>query len=64
MQILTGLLQTGGLSVLLIEHDMEVVFTLADTITVLHRGRVIADGSPGAIKADAEVRRAYLGGVE
>jgi len=44
VQILTGLLQTGGLSVLLIEHDMEVVFKLAHTIKVLHRGRVIADG--------------------
>jgi len=64
VQILKGLLQGGGLSVLLIEHDMEVVFTLADTITVLHRGRVIADGPPGAVKADAEVRRAYLGGAE
>src|SRR5262249_11097222 len=49
VQILKGLLQGGGLSVLLIEHDMEVVFTLADTITVLHRGRVIADGPPGAV---------------
>lgn len=64
MQILTGLLQTGGLSVLLIEHDMEVVFKLAHTIKVLHRGRVIADGAPNAVKADAEVRRAYLGGAE
>ena len=64
VQILKGLLQGGGLSVLLIEHDMEVVFTLADTITVLHRGRVIADGPPGAVKANAEVRRAYLGGAE
>jgi branched-chain amino acid transport system ATP-binding protein len=50
--------------VLLVEHDMEVVFKLADDITVLHRGRVIADGPPAAVKANAAVRSAYLGGSE
>ena len=40
---------------------MEVVFRLADFITVLHRGRVIADGSPAAVKESADVRSAYLG---
>src|SRR5205814_10710275 len=61
VQILKGMRQSGNLSVLLVEHDMEVVFKLADNITVLHRGRVIADGPPAAVKADVEVRRAYLG---
>ena len=61
VQILKGMLKAGGLSVLLVEHDMEVVFKLADYITVLHRGRVIADGPPAAVKANAEVRSAYLG---
>jgi branched-chain amino acid transport system ATP-binding protein len=61
VQILKSMLKQGGLSVLLVEHDMEVVFKLADNITVLHRGRVIADGAPAAVKADVEVRRAYLG---
>ena len=61
VQILKGMLKSGDLSVLLVEHDMEVVFKLADNITVLHRGRVIADGAPAAVRADAEVRRAYLG---
>jgi branched-chain amino acid transport system ATP-binding protein len=64
VQILKAMLRAGNLSVLLVEHDMEVVFKLADNITVLHRGRVIADGAPAAVKADAEVRRAYLGGSE
>ncbi len=64
VQILKDMLAAGDLSVLLVEHDMEVVFKLADNITVLHRGRVIADGSPAAVRANAEVRRAYLGGSE
>jgi branched-chain amino acid transport system ATP-binding protein len=61
VQILKAMLKSGGLSVLLVEHDMEVVFKLADNITVLHRGRVIADGPPAAVRANAQVRSAYLG---
>jgi branched-chain amino acid transport system ATP-binding protein len=64
VQILKQLLAAGDLSVLLVEHDMEVVFKLADHITVLHRGRVIADGPPAAVRADQGVRSAYLGGAE
>ena len=64
VQILKDMLTEGDLSVLLVEHDMEVVFKLADNITVLHRGRVIADGSPAAVRASAEVRSAYLGGAQ
>jgi len=62
--ILREMLGAGGLTVILVEHDMEVVFRLADNITVLHRGRVIADGAPDAVKANAEVQSAYLGGLE
>lgn len=64
VQTLKDLLRGGNLSVLLVEHDMEVVFKLADNITVLHRGRVIADGPPAQVRANADVRRAYLGGTE
>jgi branched-chain amino acid transport system ATP-binding protein len=52
------------LTILLIEHDMEAVFALADRITVLVYGRIIASGSPEAIRGNAEVRQAYLGEQE
>jgi len=52
------------LTILIIEHDMSVVLTISDTITVLHQGRVIAQGSPEEIKADNQVQEAYLGGID
>jgi branched-chain amino acid transport system ATP-binding protein len=63
VRILRAMLAEGSLTVLLVEHDMEVVFGLADKITVLHRGRVIADGAPAAVKANTNVQNAYLGGL-
>ena len=62
VEVLARLFADGGLTVLLVEHDMEVVFRLARKITVLHRGAVIADGEPEAVKADPAVQSAYLGG--
>jgi branched-chain amino acid transport system ATP-binding protein len=52
------------LTILLIEHDMEAVFALADRISVLVYGRVIASGDPASIRANTEVRQAYLGEQE
>jgi branched-chain amino acid transport system ATP-binding protein len=47
--------------VLLVEHDMDAVFRLADRITVVVNGRVIATGKPDEIRSEPEVKRAYLG---
>ena len=49
------------LAILLIEHDMDVVFSVADRLTVLVNGRVLASGAPEAIRRDPRVREAYLG---
>lgn len=51
-------------TIVLIEHHMNVVMSISDKITVLHQGRIIAEGHPESIKENEEVRQAYLGGLK
>jgi len=52
---------TAGRTLIIIEHDMEVVFSLADTISVLHYGTILVSGKPDEIRNDQRVKDAYLG---
>ena len=59
IQLLAGL--KGTYTIILVEHDMDAVFSLADRLSVLVSGAVIATGAPDAIRSNAQVRAAYLG---
>ena len=61
MALVSGIARERGLALLFTEHDMDVVFAIAERITVLHQGRIVADGPPATVRADAEVQRVYLG---
>ena len=61
IRLIERIARERGLTLLFTEHDMEVVFSIAQRITVLHQGRVIADGTPAEVRRDPEVRRVYLG---
>jgi branched-chain amino acid transport system ATP-binding protein len=61
MALTEGIARRRRLTVLFTEHDMDVVFGISDRIMVLHQGRVIAEGRPAEVRADAQVQRVYLG---
>jgi branched-chain amino acid transport system ATP-binding protein len=61
IRLLQRIAAERGLTLLFTEHDMEVVFGIAEKIAVLHQGRKIAEGTPDEVRGDAEVRRVYLG---
>ena len=63
VELIRSLHRQTGTTFLLTEHDMEVVFAICRRIVVMHRGQVLADGTPEAIRANPDVRAAYLGGV-
>jgi len=64
LRLITRLNREHGLTVLFCEHDMEVVFSAAHRVVVMHQGRTIAAGTPEEIRQNPEVQRAYLGGEE
>ncbi len=51
------------ITLIMIEHDIDVALALADSVTVLHRGKIIFDGTPGDVRSDAQVREVYFGRV-
>lgn len=60
-RLLKDLTKRWGVTVLIVEHDMEVIFSICDRITVFNLGRILAEGSAAEIQANPEVVRAYLG---
>jgi len=61
--LIQGIQKAGNKTVMLVEHNMNVVMSVCDTITVMHQGRVLAEGTPSQIAANKEVQTAYLGGL-
>jgi len=60
-RMLRGLSERWKLTVMLVEHDMEVIFAICDRLTVLHLGEVLTEGDPESVRSNPEVVRAYLG---
>jgi branched-chain amino acid transport system ATP-binding protein len=61
VRVIQTLRREREVTILFTEHDMDLVFAMAERIVVLHQGRVVADGDPAAVRADREVQRIYLG---
>jgi branched-chain amino acid transport system ATP-binding protein len=63
IQLIRKVFQSGNKTVLLVEHNMNVVMSISDTITVIHQGQVLAEGAPAEIASNKVVQSAYLGGL-
>ncbi len=63
MELIQGIQKAGDKTVLLVEHNMNVVMSVSDFITVMHQGQVLAEGTPAEIAANEIVQSAYLGGL-
>ena len=64
VEVIREIAREQQLTILLVEHDMDVVFNLADRVSVLQFGQLIAEGSPAQVRANVEVQKAYLGALE
>lgn len=64
VSLIRDLIEEWGMTIFLVEHDMDVVFGVSDRVFILHQGVVIARGSPEEIRDDPAVREAYLGGED
>jgi branched-chain amino acid transport system ATP-binding protein len=63
MSLIRKLCEERGITILFTEHDMAVVFGIAKRISVLHQGRLIADGTPQEVRESEDVQKVYLGGT-
>ena len=63
MNLIQGIQESGQKTLMLVEHNMNVVMSVSDVITVMHQGRVLAEGTPAEIAANEAVQSAYLGGL-
>ncbi len=63
MRLIQTVQAAGNKTVILVEHNMNVVMSASDAITVMHQGAILAEGTPAEISADARVQQAYLGGL-
>lgn len=63
IELIQGIHQAGNKTVVLVEHNMNVVMRISDVITVMHMGEVLAEGTPAEIALDKAVQTAYLGGL-
>jgi branched-chain amino acid transport system ATP-binding protein len=61
MDTITSVVRSGHITAVIIEHDMDVVFTYSDRIVVMHEGAILADGTPADIRANAAVATTLLG---
>jgi branched-chain amino acid transport system ATP-binding protein len=63
LDIIRSIMADGKRTIVLVEHRMDMVMNISDTITVMHLGEILAEGSPGEIAANPTVQKAYLGAL-
>jgi branched-chain amino acid transport system ATP-binding protein len=63
MELIRKVHESGRKTIMLVEHNMNVVMSISDSITVMHQGQVLAEGTPAEIAANEVVQSAYLGGL-